>query len=212
MEADFLFAYSTVPGKEKRVRVGVEAWKFTIRIDWIVGGPSLVVHCTLMDKTQRPSVHWVPTPSTLAVEGKGGYRWQRQCCFLGILPFMSQCVGCVMEAGRGTVTAQHLFSGGKPVTSYFLQFPKCQNVEQYLTNVRFGELIHIILNFNEVGYVTQVLSSAFCVCTVNLRPESFTQKSKNNPTYFLCCLSRQVITPGGILEEAPGLCSLCALC
>lgn len=138
-----------------------------------------------MDKTQRPSVHWVPTPSTLAVEEKGGYRWQRQYCFLGILPFISQCVGCVMKAGRGTVTAQHLFSGGKPVTSYFLQFPKCQNVEQYLTNVRFGELIHIILNFNEVGYVTQVLRVQLSVCALLIFAQNLSHKrAKITPHIF----------------------------
>ena len=30
--------------------------------------------------------------------------------------------------------------------------------------------------------------------------------------HFRVCLSYKVITPGGILEEAPGLCSLCARC
>lgn len=51
--------------------------------------------------------------------------------------------------------------------------------------MRFGKLIYIIHNFNEVEYVTQLLkSSAFCACMVNLCPESFTEKSKNNPHVF----------------------------
>lgn len=37
----------------------------------------LVIHCALMDRTQRLGVHWVPTPSTLAAEEKRDYRWQR---------------------------------------------------------------------------------------------------------------------------------------
>lgn len=74
----------------------------------------------------------------------------------------------VMKAGRGTVTARNVFLARKNMKSYFLQFPKCKNIVWHFGSARFGELIHIILHFNEVGYVTQVIRIRLSVCAVLL--------------------------------------------
>lgn len=96
VEADFLFAYSTVPGKEKRVGGGRSlktqhpywlGWRWTRTDDTLyTDGQNTKVQCTL-------GIH----PFYTGLEEKGDHKWQRQSCFLGLLPFL-WCVECVMKA------------------------------------------------------------------------------------------------------------------
>lgn len=73
--------------------------------------------------------------------------------------------------------------------------------------------MHIILSFNEVGCVIQQLRVQLSVCALSVFGQNLSGKrAKITPCIFFLVFSCQVITPGGILEEAPGLCSLCALC
>lgn len=66
-----------------------------------------------------------------------------------------------------------------------MQIPKCQNVEWYLSGVMFGELIYIILNFTEVGYVTKLLKVQLSLCALLIFTQNLSHKrAKITPCVF----------------------------